>query len=92
MLKDEKDWLMLLTEADLDGLPDFFIASAARTAADRGHAGKYAVTLSRSSIEPFLQFSTRRDLRETAFRAWAARGENGGATRQSRRSPPKWCA
>ena len=80
VLKDEKDWLMLLTEADLDGLPDFFIASAARTAADRGHAGKYAVTLSRSSIEPFLQFSTRRDLRETAFRAWAARGENGGAT------------
>jgi peptidyl-dipeptidase Dcp len=80
VLKDEKDWLMLLTEADLDGLPDFFVVSAARTAAERGHAGKYAVTLSRSSIEPFLQFSTRRDLRETAFRAWAARGENGGPT------------
>ena len=42
--------------------------------------GKYAVTLSRSSVEPFLQFSARRDLRENAFRAWAARGENGGAT------------
>ena len=67
-------------EADLDGLPDFFIASAARVAAERGHPGRYAVTLSRSSIEPFLQFSARRDLRETAFRAWAARGENGGAT------------
>ena len=80
VLKDEKDWLMLLTEADLDGLPDFFVASAARLAADRGHAGKYVVTLSRSSIEPFLQFSARRDLRETAFRAWAARGEKGGAT------------
>ena len=80
VLKDEKDWLMLLTEADLQGLPDFFVASAARTAADRSHPGKYAVTLSRSSIEPFLQFSSRRDLRETAFRAWAARGENGGAT------------
>jgi peptidyl-dipeptidase Dcp len=80
VLADEKDWLMLLDEHDLDGLPDFFIASAARVAADRGHPGKYAVTLSRSSIEPFLQFSTRRDLRETAFRAWGARGENGGAT------------
>ena len=78
VLKDEKDWLMLLDEGDLDGLPDFFIASAARIAADRGHASKYAVTLSRSSIEPFLQFSARRDLRETAFRAWTARGENGG--------------
>jgi peptidyl-dipeptidase Dcp len=80
VLKDEKDWLMLLDEPDLEGLPDFFISSAARIAADRGHPGKYAVTLSRSSIEPFLQFAARRDLRETAFRAWAARGENGGST------------
>jgi peptidyl-dipeptidase Dcp len=80
VLADERAWLMLLDRADLDGLPDFFIASAARTAADRGHAGKYALTLSRSSIEPFLQFSARRDLRETAFRAWTARGENGGET------------
>ncbi len=80
VLADEKDWLMLLDEPDLEGLPDFFIASAARIAADRGHPGKYAITLSRSSVEPFLQFSARRDLRETAFRAWAARGENGGAT------------
>ncbi len=79
VLADEKDWLMLLDESDLDGLPDFFVASAARIAADRGHPGQYAVTLSRSSIEPFLQFSARRDLRETAFRAWTARGEKGGA-------------
>jgi peptidyl-dipeptidase Dcp len=43
-------------------------------------AGKYAVTLSRSSVEPFLQFSARRDLREQAFRAWIARGDNGGKT------------
>ena len=80
VLADEKDWLLLLDTSDLDGLPDFFTTSAARIAADRGHPGKYAVTLSRSSIEPFLQFSARRDLRETAFRAWAARGEKGGPT------------
>jgi peptidyl-dipeptidase Dcp len=80
VLKDEKDWLMLLDEPDLEGLPDFFVSSAARSAADLGHPGKYAVTLSRSSVEPFLQFSARRDLRETAFRAWTARGENGGAS------------
>ena len=60
--------------------PISFVASAARLAAERGEPGRYAVTLSRSSIEPFLQFSARRDLREAAFRAWAARGENGGAT------------
>ena len=80
MLADEKDWLMLLDEGDLEGLPDFVVSSAARLAAERGHAGQYAVTLSRSSIEPFLQFSARRDLRERAFRAWGQRGENGGAT------------
>jgi peptidyl-dipeptidase Dcp len=80
VLADEKAWIMLLGEDDLDGLPDFFIASAGRAAAERGQKGKYAVTLSRSSIEPFLQFSSRRDLREAAFRAWEARGENGGAT------------
>jgi peptidyl-dipeptidase Dcp len=80
VLADERAWLLLLEQDDLDGLPDFFTTSAARIAAERGHAVKYAVTLSRSSIEPFLQFSARRDLRENAFRAWAARGENSGAT------------
>ena len=80
VLADEKDWLMLLDEEDLAGLPDFYVASAARIAAERGHPEHFAVTLGRSSIEPFLQFSARRDLRENAFRAWAARGESGGAS------------
>ena len=80
VLADEKAWLMLLDEEDLEGLPDFYRASAARTAAERGHPGRFAVTLARSSVESFLQFSARRDLRESAFRAWAARGESGGAT------------
>ena len=80
VLADERAWTLWLDEGDLDGLPDFWVASAARLAAERGHPGRYAVTLSRSSVEPFLQFSARRDLRETAFRAWGARGENGGAT------------
>ena len=80
VLADEKSWLMLLDAGDLDGLPEFFVASAAATASERGSPGRYGVTLSRSSIEPFLQFSTRRDLREKAFHAWTARGENGGAT------------
>jgi peptidyl-dipeptidase Dcp len=80
VLADEKAWLMLLDEEDLEGLPDFYRASAARIASERGHPERFAVTLSRSSIEPFLQLSARRDLREAAFRAWEARGENGGAT------------
>ena len=47
---------------------------------ERGLPGKHVITLSRSSIEPFLQFSTRRDLREKAFEAWIKRGEFGGKT------------
>jgi len=78
VLADEKAWAMWLEAGDLDGLPDFVVASAGRLAAERGRPGRYAVTLARSSVEPFLQFSARRDLRESAFRAWAARGENGG--------------
>ena len=42
--------------------------------------GKHAITLQRSSVEPFLQFSSRRDLREKAFRAWLARGDNNDKT------------
>lgn len=81
VLADEKDFVLVLeTEADLAGLPEFFRASAAKAAEDRGLPGKHAVTLGRSSVEPFLQFSARRDLRERAFQAWTGRGERGGET------------
>src|SRR5262245_31860960 len=71
---------MLLDESDLGGVPDFARAAARAAAQDRGEPNKYAITLARSSVETFLQFSSRRDLREKAFQAWIARGENGGET------------
>ncbi len=77
VLADEKGWTLELGSDDLAGLPDFLIASASQAARDRGLEGRYLITLSRSSIEPFLQFSARRDLREKAFAAWTARGEAG---------------
>src|SRR5215813_787868 len=80
VLADEKSFVMLLEEADLAGLPDFARAAASAAAEERGQAGKYAITLARSSVETFLQFSSRRDLREKAFQSWIRRGENGGAT------------
>ncbi|HZZ59904.1 MAG TPA: M3 family metallopeptidase [Roseiarcus sp.] len=81
MLADEKSWrLVLEAPEDLEGLPDWLVASAARAAADRGLPGKHVITLARSSVEPFLQFSARRDLREKAFAGWAVRGENPGPT------------
>jgi peptidyl-dipeptidase Dcp len=75
VLADERDWMLVLDDGDLAGLPEFLVSAAAREAMARGKPGRYAITLSRSSIEPFLASSTRRDLRETAWRAWAARGE-----------------
>jgi peptidyl-dipeptidase Dcp len=81
VLADEKDYALVLDgEKDLAGLPDFLRAAAAQAAGERGHPGKHVITLSRSSIEPFLQFSARRDLREQAFRAWTGRGDGGGST------------
>jgi peptidyl-dipeptidase Dcp len=81
VLKEESDYLMLLNgEEDLAGLPDGVRAAAARLAEERGHPGKWAVSLARSSVEPFLSHSDRRDLREAVFLAWTRRGENGGET------------
>jgi peptidyl-dipeptidase Dcp len=80
VLSDEKSFVMVLEESDLAGLPNFARAAAQAAAEERGHSGKYVITLARSSVETFLQFSSRRDLREKAFQAWIARGENGGAT------------
>jgi peptidyl-dipeptidase Dcp len=81
VLADEQSFLLLLErEEDLAGLSEAQRAAAAQAASERGHAGKYAITLSRSSVEPFLQSSARRDLREKAFKAWINRGANGGKT------------
>ena len=80
VLADEKSFALVLEERDLAGLPDFARAAARMAADERDHPGKYAITLARSSVETFLQFSSRRDLREKVFQAWIRRGENGGAT------------
>ncbi|MBM1557702.1 M3 family metallopeptidase [Sulfitobacter mediterraneus] len=79
LLADERSWFMELSEDDLEGLPDFVVGAARAAGEEKGAAGP-VVTLSRSLIVPFLQFSPRRDLREKAFLAWEARGANGGDT------------
>lgn len=81
VLADESGYELVLDgDAELAGLPEFLQSAADEAANDRGHPGKHAITLSRSSIEPFLQFSDRRDLRELSFNAWTHRGESGGET------------
>ena len=79
LLGDEQDWFMELGEDDRAGLPEAFVAAAKAAAEERGMAGKAIVTLSRSSVEPFLKSSSRRDLREKVFKAFTTRGDNGNA-------------
>ena len=79
LLSDESSWCLSLDESDLEGLPEFVINSMSQAALDRDVKG-YALTLSRSILEPFLQFSSSRKLREKAYLAWSSRGMNGGDT------------
>jgi peptidyl-dipeptidase Dcp len=79
LLGDEQEWFLELGEADRDGLSESFVAAAKAAAEERGMTGKAIVTLSRSSVEPFLKSSTRRDLRERAYKAFIARGDNRNA-------------
>jgi peptidyl-dipeptidase Dcp len=80
VLADEQGWTLPLDgEQDLAGLPEHLRAAARAAAQERELTSPAVVTLSRSSVEPFLIFSRRRDLREKAFRAWIARGEGGAS-------------
>ena len=79
LLHDENAFtLPLPDDAAMAGLPDFVRAAARQAGAERGLAVP-VITLGRSLILPFLGFSTRRDLREAAWRAWVGRGEHAGA-------------
>ncbi len=77
VLADEESYILLTDKADLAGLPDSLIASMKSAAEENGEEG-WAVVSTRSFMQPFLENSTRRDLREKVFTAYANRGDNGG--------------
>lgn len=79
VLADEQAFILPLQEADLDGVPEFAREAAAQTAKERGLEASFAVTTSRSSVEPILQFADKRELREKLFKAWIKRGDNANA-------------
>ncbi|WP_224241518.1 M3 family metallopeptidase [Hyalangium gracile] len=80
VLKDEESYAVILeSEADLAGLPDSVRAGAAAAAEARGQKGKWAISNTRSAMEPFLTYSSRRDLREKVWRNYVNRGDNGDA-------------
>jgi len=77
VLADEETFIFLTDEADLAGLPDSFVASLKAAAEEQGKPG-WALKNTRSVMQPFLQNSTRRDLREKVYNAYINRGDNGG--------------
>jgi peptidyl-dipeptidase Dcp len=80
LLADEgARFTQLGAEADLEGLPESLRAGYATDAESRGQKGKWVIANTRSSVEPFLTYSTRRDLREKVWREFVGRGDNGDA-------------
>ena len=79
LLHDEEAYVTYLTAEQLGGLPESFVASAKQAAAERGEAGRYAVTNTRSSVDPFLTYSDERSLRQKVWRTFYDRGDNGDA-------------
>ena len=77
ILADEENYVIYLDEDQLGGLPESYVKSAAQAAAERGKPGKYAVTNTRSSMDPFLTYSTERELREKVWNNYYSRGDNG---------------
>jgi len=79
-LADEEGYQLTLTdEADLAGLPAALVDGAAAAAKAKGLTGQWVISNTRSSMQPFLTYSTRRALREKGWRLWTLRGDNGGA-------------
>ncbi len=76
VLADEEGYVTYLTEDQLGGLPESFTRAAAAAAAERGHDGEYAVTNTRSSMDPFLTYSDERDIREKVWNTYYSRGDN----------------
>ena len=80
VLFDENErYLELKTEADLAGLPPSVRDAAAEAARAKGKEGSWLIVNTRSSVDPFLAYSDRRDLREQAWRMFINRGDNGDA-------------
>ena len=79
LAEEQNQYVELKTESDFDGLPEEVKKAAIAEAKDRKLNVMGCIANTRSSIEPFLTFSTRRDLREKAFEIFVKRGDNGNA-------------
>ncbi len=76
VLHDEENYVTYITKEQLSGLPESFVSASAKAASDRGKEGQFAITNTRSSMDPFLTYSDERDLREKVWRTYYSRGDN----------------
>ncbi|UJH93052.1 M3 family metallopeptidase [Antarcticibacterium sp. 1MA-6-2] len=76
VLAEEENYVVFLTKDQLSGLPESFVKASAKAAEDRGEDGKYAITNTRSSMDPFLTYSDERELRKKVWTNYYSRGDN----------------
>ena len=77
ILADEEGYVLYLDKSQLGGLPESVVNVAAAAADERDHQGQYAITNTRSSMDPFLTYSTERELRKQVWNTYYSRGDNG---------------
>lgn len=77
ILADEENYVLFLNEDQLSGLSESLISAAANAAKGLGKEGQYAITNSRSSMDPFLTYSDNRELREKVWKTYYSRANNG---------------
>ena len=71
---DNGDFVLIIDQQDdLKGLPQNVIDAAAAEATQRGQNGKWAFTLDKPSMIPFLQYAENRDLREQLYKGYLTR-------------------
>lgn len=78
VLHDEQSYVTWIEDAsELAGLPESILSAMAAAAKDKGRENAWAVTNTRSSMDPFLTYADNRDLREQVWRTYYNRGDNG---------------
>jgi peptidyl-dipeptidase Dcp len=77
ILADEENYVLFLNDDQLSGLSESLISAAANAAKGLGKEGQYAITNSRSSMDPFLTYSDERELREKVWKTYYSRANNG---------------
>lgn len=78
VLADEGGWVTWIDKKDdLKGLPESVVSAMAAAAKSKDREGEWAVTNTRSSMDPFLTYADNRELREKVWRNYYNRGDNG---------------